>query len=246
MAELRSYLAGNWQSGTGNDIPLVNPTNGETLATVRPATELGEAMVHARDVGGPALRAMTFAQRGARLEAMAAAIHDAREELLDLSTKSGGNTRGDAKFDVDGATAVLAVYAELAKSLGDARFLVDDEPEGLFHGSKLRAQHVCVPRHGVAVHINAFNFPAWGMIGKAAVSILAGMPVVSKPATSTAALAHRIAEILVEKSVLPAGTLSLLMGPAGDLLDHVVAQDVIAFTGSAGTGRVIRNACPCR
>lgn len=240
MAELRSYLAGEWQSGSGDEIALVNPSNGDAIASVRRAGPLGDAMTHAREVGGPALRAMTFVQRGALLEAMAAAIHDAREELLDLSTQSGGNTRGDAKFDVDGATAVLAVYAELAKTLGDTRLLVDDEAQALFHGSKLRAQHVRVPRHGVAVHINAFNFPAWGMIGKAAVSILAGMPVVSKPATSTSALAHRIVEILVDRECLPAGVFSLLMGPAGDLLDHVGPQDVIAFTGSADTGRTIR------
>ncbi len=167
-------------------------------------------------------------------------MHGHREELLDVAMENGGNTRGDAKFDVDGGIAVLAAYAELAGTLGDAPWLLEGEAEPLMRGSKLRAQHVLLPRLGVAIHINAFNFPAWGMLGKLAVALLSGMPVVSKPATSTAVVAARIAEILVAEGELPTGAFSLLLGPAGDLLDHVGPQDVVAFTGSADTGARIR------
>src|SRR5690606_32023384 len=185
-------------------------------------------------------RSMSFAQRGELLTAMSKAIYAKREELLDLAVADTGNTRGDAKFDIDGATAVLAAYAELGAQLGETPLLTEGEAAPLISGGKIRAQHVRVPRHGAAIHINAFNFPAWGMVGKAAVAILAGMPVVSKPATSTSLVAHRIAQILVEGEVLPAGVFNLLMGPAGDLLDHVHSQDVVAFTGSADTGTKIR------
>ncbi|TPV94266.1 MAG: 3,4-dehydroadipyl-CoA semialdehyde dehydrogenase [Myxococcales bacterium FL481] len=241
MTELRSYLGGDWRPGVGDEIALVNPSHAGRIGHVRRAQGLALAVAHARDTGGPALRALTFAQRGRLLERMAAVIHAERDALLDLAGRSGGNTRGDAKFDVDGATAVLSVYAELAKGLGDRSHLIEDDAQPLYHGSKLRAQHVRLPRHGVAVHINAFNFPAWGMIGKAAVALLAGMPVVSKPATSTSALAHRIAELVLADGMLPRGAFSLLMGPAGDLLDHLEPQDVVAFTGSADTGRLIRS-----
>ena len=141
---------------------------------------------------------------------------------------------------MDGAAFTLSAYAELGKALGDRRFLVDGEGITLGRTPRFHGQHIAVPRHGVAVHINAFNFPAWGLAEKAAVALLAGMPVVSKPATSTGLLAHRIMEILAEKAVLPEGALSLLAGSAGDLLEHLGPQDVVAFTGSSDTGAQIR------
>lgn len=240
MKRLRSYLAGSWHEGQGDPIILHNPATESPVAELGRATELGAALRHAREVGGPVLRALSFAQRGALLARLAKLVHAHREELLDLAMENGGNTRGDAKFDVDGGIAVLAAYAELAGTLGDAPWLLEGEAEPLMRGSKLRAQHVLLPRLGVAIHINAFNFPAWGMLGKLAVALLCGVPVVSKPATSTAVVAARIAEILVAEGELPAGAFSLLLGPAGDLLDHVGPQDVVAFTGSADTGARIR------
>jgi phenylacetic acid degradation protein PaaN len=240
MRVLDSYLNGTWRSDDGPRTPLVNPATEEVLAEAGQARGLGGALAHARDVGGPALRAMSFKQRGALLQAVAKLLHGKREELLDLAVASGGNTRGDAKFDVDGGLGVLAAYAELAEALPDAPWLVDGEPAVVVRTSKVRVQHVLQPRHGVAVHINAFNFPAWGMLGKAAVAWLAGMPVLSKPATSTSPVAHRIAEIIAEAKVLPEGALQLLIGPAGDLLVHLGPQDVVAFTGSADTGAKIR------
>lgn len=240
MKQLKSYLAGTWHEGQGGSTVLVNPATEAPVAELRAASGLAEAMKFARDVGGPNLRALSIPERGKLLKALAKLLHEHREELLTLSTQSGGNTRGDAKFDVDGATGVLATYAHLSKSLGEGPWIPEGEATEILRGSKIRAQHVLLPRHGVAVHINAFNFPAWGMVGKLAVSLLAGMPVLSKPATSTAPLAARIGEIIVESGLLPEGAFSMLLGPAGDLLDHVGPQDVVAFTGSADTGAKIR------
>ena len=241
MKELQSYLGGAWVSGDGDPTTVVNPSTSEALATLRSVGSMGEAMDHARTVGGKNLRAMSLPQRGEMLKALAKLLHEHREELLELSVVSGGNTRGDAKFDVDGATAVLGAYAYLAKSLGEGPWISASDPVEIMRGSKIKAQDVLVPRHGVAIHINAFNFPAWGMVGKLAVALLAGMPVVSKPATSTVALAARIGEIIVESKIIPEGAFSLIVGSAGDLLDHVHGQDVIAFTGSADTGLRIRS-----
>ena len=241
MRTLTSYLHGTWQPTAGEPAAtLVNPATEEPLALVGRAHDLAEAVAYGREIGGPALRRLSFKARGAILQAMAKRIFEHREALLDLAVLSGGNTRGDAKFDIDGATGVLAAYAELAEHLGDHPWIVEDEPAALLRTSKIRAQHVSLPRHGLAIHINAFNFPAWGMVGKAAVAILAGMPVLSKPATSTCLLAHRIAELLAEGDLLPPGAFQLLAGPVGDLLDHVGPQDVIAFTGSAAVGARIR------
>jgi oxepin-CoA hydrolase/3-oxo-5,6-dehydrosuberyl-CoA semialdehyde dehydrogenase len=243
--QLDSHLRGSWTSGDGAPRSLVNPTTESELATIKSVTSsLADAMRWGREVGGGNLRKLSFAERGALLETMAKVLHDAREELIDVAIQNGGNTRKDAKFDIDGGIAVLAHYAWLAKQLsegaGEHPWIVEDEPAPVYRGAKIRAQHILVPRHGLAIHINAFNFPAWGMLGKAAVSLLAGMPVLSKPATSTAWLAHRIFSLLLDAGCLPEGSFQLLMGSAGDLLDHVGPQDVIAFTGSQAVGTSIK------
>ena len=236
--QLDSHLEGSWKSGDSAPRVLVNPATEQEVATIRSVTgSLAGAMAWGRETGGESLRAMSFAARGELLDKMAKVLHDAREELIDVAIANGGNTRKDAKFDIDGGISVLAHYAWLAKRLGDQPWIVDDaEATEVYRGSKIRAEHILVPRRGLAIHINAFNFPAWGMLGKAAVSLLAGMPVLSKPATSTAWLAHRIFEKLLEAECIPAGSFQLLMGSAGDLLDHVGPQDVVAFTGSQGVG----------
>jgi oxepin-CoA hydrolase/3-oxo-5,6-dehydrosuberyl-CoA semialdehyde dehydrogenase len=241
MQTLRSHVGGGWVEGTGALDTLVNPATEEPLARAGAGgIDRKAALEFARARGGPALRALTFAERGALLKAVCDALTAHRNELLDLSVTSGGNTRGDAKFDVDGAIFTLAAYAEIGKGLGGARVLADGEGITLGRSPRFHGQHIAVPRHGVAVHINAFNFPAWGLFEKAAVALLAGMPVLTKPATSSAILAHRMVEILLEKAVLPEGALSLLVGGVGDLLDHVGPQDVVAFTGSSETGQKIR------
>ncbi len=241
MKTLHSYLGGRWIEGSGTRQTLVNPATEEALAQVSSeGLDLAAALAHARRKGGPALRALSFAERGMLLKEMAKAIQAHRDELLDLAVANGGNTRSDAKFDVDGAIFTLQTYAELGASLGTAKFLIEGEGVQLGRSPRFHGQHVSVPRHGAAVHINAFNFPAWGLAEKAAAALLAGMPVLSKPATSSAMVAHRVMEILVEKKVLPEGALSLLVGAPRDLPALLGAQDVLAFTGSGDTGARIR------
>ena len=242
MKNLASFVSGKWIEGKGGKpAELVNPATEEVLATTSTdGIDFGAAVAFARDKGGKALRAMTFAQRGEMLRAMSKSIHAKRDELLSLAQANGGNTRGDAKFDVDGAIGTLAAYADLAPEIGDTHILADGDGVQLGRGARLFGQHVYLPREGVAVHINAFNFPAWGLAEKAATALLAGMPVISKPATSTALVAHRIVEILVEDKVLPDGALSLVCGSVGDLLDRLGGQDVIAFTGSSITAAKLR------
>ncbi len=241
MHRLQSYLAGQWQTGQGDGTPLIDPSSGATLAL---AGALGlsraAALEHARRVGGPALRAMTLRQRGAALKALSAAIHAQREPLIDLGVANAGNTRGDAKFDIDGATGTLAAYAALAAELPERGFLSDGPGQALGRSPRFWGQHVWVPRHGVAVHVNAFNFPAWGLCEKMACALLAGVPVLEKPGTPTALMAERIAHIIVDSGALPPGAFSFLCGEAGDLLDHLGPQDTVAFTGSSATAHVFR------
>jgi 3,4-dehydroadipyl-CoA semialdehyde dehydrogenase len=243
MLELRSYVGGRWVAGSGASQALLNPTTEEPLASVSSeGIDLNAALHYARSTGGPALRSLSFKDRGALLKGIADAIQTERERLLELGIANGGNTRSDAKFDVDGAIATLLAYSETATSLGAGTFLVDGEGSQLGRSARFHGQHIAVPRHGVAVHINAFNFPAWGFAEKAAVALLAGMPVLSKPATSSALLAHRIMELIVEKQLLPDGALSFLVGSARDLVSHLGGQDVVAFTGSGETGTQLRGA----
>ncbi len=239
--KLRSWVCDSWVEGEGEGTPLFNPTTGEEIGRASSAgVDFAAALHHARYVGGPALRALNFSERGALLLKMAESLHARREELLALATESGGATRGDAKFDVDGGISTLSAYAKMAEQLGEAHFLLDGDSIRLARNPRFIGQHVLLPRVGVAIHINAFNFPVWGMAEKAAVALLAGMPVVSKPATSTSALAVRAGECWVEDGILPPGAFSWIAGSPGDLLDHVQGQDVVAFTGSAATAERIR------
>jgi len=240
MIRLSSYVQDQWVEGTGTPAVLVNPSTEEDVAsTSTEGLDMAEALRFARDVGGPALRDLTFVQRGELLKQMANVLHEHREELLDIAEKNNGGTRGDAKFDVDGATGTLASYARLGAKLGEQSFLTDG-PVTRLSRARFVAHHIRLPRPGVAVHINAFNFPAWGTFEKVAVAILAGMPVVTKPATATAWLAWRMTQIIVHAKILPPGAISLICGSAGDLLDHLGPHDTLAFTGSADTGGYLR------
>ncbi len=241
MQTLRSYVAGQWQAGGGSPQVLLNPATEQPLAhAASEGIDLRAALDYARSKGGPALRALTFAERGALLKSMADALQGERDTLLSLGIANGGNTRSDAKFDVDGAIATLLAYAEIGAGLPSKNILVDGEGVQLGRSARFHGQHIAVPRRGVAVHVNAFNFPAWGFAEKAATALLAGMPVLSKPATSSAMVAHRVMEVIVEKKLLPEGALSLLVGAPRDLLAHLGSQDVLAFTGSGDTGARIR------
>jgi 3,4-dehydroadipyl-CoA semialdehyde dehydrogenase len=239
MQLLASYLSGAWSTGSGARATLVNPSTEAVLAEVHTGGhDLAAAFGHARTAGTGELGQLTFAQRGALLAGLARAIHGAREELIALAIANGGNTRGDAKFDIDGGAATLSHYAELAARLGGARLLGDGEPIQVGRTARMGGQHVWATRRGVAVHINAFNFPGWGLCEKLACALAAGMPVIAKPATATALVAHRMVELFAP--LLPPGALQLLVGPAGALLDQLGPADVVAFTGGSATARTLR------
>jgi oxepin-CoA hydrolase/3-oxo-5,6-dehydrosuberyl-CoA semialdehyde dehydrogenase len=241
MQQVPSYVGGRWAAGGPNAQTLVNPATEEPLASASSeGIDLAAALEYAKSTGGPALRALTFAERGALLKGMAEALQGARDELLEIGIRNCGNTRSDAKFDVDGAIGTLLAFAELGAKLGAGRFLVDGEGLQLGRSPRFHGQHLAVPRHGVAVHINAFNFPAWGLAEKAAAALLAGMPVLAKPATATVLLAQCAMQRIVEKKALPEGVLSLLAGAPRDLPALLGAQDVLAFTGSGATGERLR------
>jgi len=242
MATLHSYVCGAFSTARGEEVALLDPATEETVATANcGGFDAEAALQHAREVGGRALRALSFAQRGELLARMAAAIHDHRDALIETSVRNGGTTRGGAKFDVDGAAGTLSAYAELGRRLGDARELGDGETVMIGRGAKLAGRHAWVAREGVALFINAFNFPAWGFAEKAATALLAGMPIINKPATATAWTAVRLAEILIEAAILPAGAFQQLLGPVKELLERLGPQDVVAFTGSSRTGVLVRS-----
>lgn len=242
MQKLENYVLGSWRAGSGKLAQLHDPTTGEAIAECGTGgIDMKAVLAYARDVGGPRLREMTFGERGEVLAAASKIINGARDELIEIAVKNGGNTRKDAKFDIDGAWSTLFAYAEFAKRLGDARVMLDGDADQLGRTPRFVSQHVLVPKQGVAVHVNAFNFPGWGFAEKAACAWLAGVPVVTKPATATAMLAERIVRLLSDAKVLPDGALQLLCGSTGDLLDHLGPQDVLAFTGSADTGYLLRS-----
>jgi 3,4-dehydroadipyl-CoA semialdehyde dehydrogenase len=239
MQHLASYLAGSWSKGSGSFSTLVNPATEEVLADVASGGhDLARAFAFARRDGAAELAKLTFAQRGELCAALAKAIHTAREELIALAIANGGNTRSDAKFDLDGAAVTLSHYAELGAKLGNATLLGDGEPVQVGRTARMGGQHVWASKRGIAVHINAFNFPAWGTCEKLACALVAGMPVITKPATATALVAFRLGQLF--EPLLPAGVLQMLIGPAGDLLDHCQPTDVVAFTGGSATADTLR------
>lgn len=238
---LRSYVGGRWHEAQSEFVPLVDPSTEEELGRASSSgVDFSGALAWARDKGGPALRAMTFAERGVLLKAVSKVLREHRDELLELSRRNNGTTVSDGSFDIDGAGGALAYYASVAKGLGDRRSLVEGGGVQLSRSEGFWGQHLLVPKHGVAVHINAFNFPAWGFAEKAACAWVAGMPVITKPATATALVAERCVEIIVGADILPDGALQLISGSTGDLLDLLGPHDVLAFTGSAATALGLR------
>ncbi len=240
IVQLKSYVEGQWVAGSGTGVPLYNPTTEAVIAeAASDGIDFGAALDYARTTGRASLGALSFAERGQLLKAMSKKLYEFRDELLDISTTNAGTTRSDSKFDVDGGTATLAYYAGVAKGMPEGNRWVEEGSEQLTHTPRYVGRHICTPIAGAAVHINAFNFPAWGMLEKVAVAFLAGVPVVAKPGTSTAMPAVRIVEILVESGILPEGAFSLVTGSARKLLNHVGFGDAVAFTGSHGVGSKI-------
>jgi 3,4-dehydroadipyl-CoA semialdehyde dehydrogenase len=236
---LESYLGGQWSRGDGVETELVNPVSGEILASVSArGLDLDAALQFARKRGGAALRSLTFAERAKLIGAIADALAANRGRYEAIAIANSGNTRGDAAIDIDGGIGTLKYYARLGASLGDARLILDEKPVRLAKAENYQAIHLLAPRRGVAIHINAFNFPSWGLWEKAAVSLLAGVPFLAKPASATAWLSHAMVRDVA--NVVPVGALSLLCGSADGLLQHANGEDVVAFTGSSATANCIR------
>jgi oxepin-CoA hydrolase / 3-oxo-5,6-dehydrosuberyl-CoA semialdehyde dehydrogenase len=239
---LQSYAQGQWVTGTGSPAELFHAVTGDKVAE---ATSQGldfKCMLeYARTVGGPKLRTMTFHQRARMLKAMAQHLMAHKEELYQVSAATGA-TKADSWIDIEGGIGTFFAYASLGRrEFPDETFYVDGPVERISKGGTFLGRHVCVPLEGVAVHINAFNFPCWGMLEKLAPTFLAGMPAIVKPATVTAFLAERLARVMAGAGILPEGALQIICGGVGDLLDHLTCQDVVTFTGSAGTGRKLKS-----
>lgn len=239
---LTSYLNGRWQDGTGEGSALRDPVTGETLAHASAeGLDLAEGLTWARATGGPALRAMTYGQRAAMLRAIADVLTANREAYGEIALRNSGNTAVDAAMDIDGGIGTLKYYASIGKRLGDARLLMEAGSDQLAKDEAFRAAHIWTPVHGVAVCINAFNFPSWGLWEKAAVALLSGVPVVAKPATATAWLTHKMVEDVVQAGVVPDGALSIVCGGGRGLMDALGRSDLVSFTGSFETARGLRS-----
>jgi len=238
---LRSYVSGDWHTAPDEGRPVFDAVTGEEIARVSSTgIDFGAALAHGREVGGPALRALTFHQRAALLKALGQHLREHRDELYAVSARTGA-TLGDSKFDVDGGIGVLLAYASKAKrELPNDTVYVEGAVEPLGRGGTFLGQHLLTPLHGVAVQVNAFNFPVWGPLEKFAPAFLAGVPSLVKPATPTAALTAKLVELVIGSGLPPEGTLQFVAGSLGDTFDHLTGQDLVAFTGSASTARTLR------
>ncbi len=203
---LESYLSGRWMRGEGVETRLVDPVNGDELATVSAkGADLDGALAFARKQGQAGLRPLSYAERGKLIGAIADVLAANRPRYEEIAIANSGNTKTDAAIDIDGGIGTLKYYARLGAGLGEAHTLLDEKPVRLAKAENYQAIHLMLPRRGVAIHINAFNFPSWGLWEKAAVSLLAGVPVLAKPASATALLAHAMVKDVVAAKVLPEG-----------------------------------------
>jgi oxepin-CoA hydrolase/3-oxo-5,6-dehydrosuberyl-CoA semialdehyde dehydrogenase len=241
MPLLGSYVEDRWVTASGAGQPVLDAVTGAEVAQVSSAgIDMQAALEHGRRVGGAALRGLSFHDRAALLKSLGAYLREQRTALYEVSAHTGA-TLGDARFDVDGGIGVLLSYASKAKrELPNDTVYVEGAVERLGRSGQFVAQHVLTSMRGVAVQINAFNFPVWGPLEKFAPAFLAGVPTLVKPATQTAYLTARLVELIVESGILPAGTLQLVCGSVGDLFDHLTEQDLVSFTGSAGTAARLR------
>jgi oxepin-CoA hydrolase/3-oxo-5,6-dehydrosuberyl-CoA semialdehyde dehydrogenase len=239
---LKNYAEDRWVAGSGEPAELRSAVTGDVVAiTSSRGLDFARMARFAREQGGPALRAITFHQRAALLKALAEALTARKQELYELSYDTGA-TKGDAWIDIDGGIGTFAVYQSKGRrELPDNRILIDGNVESLSRGGTFQGLHVCTSLQGVAVHINAFNFPVWGMLEKLAPTFLAGVPAIVKPASATAYLAEAAVRIMIEANVLPKGALQLVSGSLGDLFDHLTCQDVVSFTGSAETAQKLQS-----
>ena len=238
--KLESYVKGHWTAGS----ELIEVRSAVTGDVVAEATsgglDLREALAYARNVGGKNLRKLTFHQRADLLKKLAQYITERKDQLYKLSFQAGA-TRTDNLIDVDGGIGTLFVYAGKGRrELPNSTFLMDGAVEQLGKTGTFAGQHIVTSLQGTAVHINAFNFPCWGMLEKLAPALLGGVPVITKPATVTSYVAHALARMIAESGILPEGAFQFIVGSTGDLFDHLTCQDVVSFTGSASTSEKLQ------
>ncbi|MBT6163980.1 MAG: phenylacetic acid degradation bifunctional protein PaaZ [Crocinitomicaceae bacterium] len=238
---LQHFVKGQWLSADERDsVEILHAIHGNVHARAsNEELDWQQVLNYGREVGNPALRALTFQERGLMLKALALHLHSKKEHFYQLSQATGA-TRIDSWIDIEGGIGNLFSYASLRRQFGDQPFALDGDAIGLSKGGSFVANHLLVPKEGVAVHINAFNFPVWGMLEKVAVNWLAGMPAIVKPATATSFLTEGVVREIIRSGILPPGAIQLICGPARQLLDHVDERDVVTFTGSASTGMKLR------
>ncbi|MFZ1703587.1 MAG: phenylacetic acid degradation bifunctional protein PaaZ [Saprospiraceae bacterium] len=238
---LKNYIAGDWISGQGQEKKLYDASTGLVVAE---ASSMGINMAQsydfARSVGNKNLRKLTFQERGIMLKKLALYLLDRKEKYYEWSYKTGA-TKGDSWIDIEGGIGNLFANASLRRKMPDLPYYIEGDTIGLSKGGTFVGHHILVPKEGVAVHINAFNFPIWGMLEKCAVNWLAGMPAIVKPATLTSYLTAIVVEDMITSKILPEGALQLICGSARDILEHVNSQDVVTFTGSASTGLLLKS-----
>ncbi|MGI8843727.1 MAG: phenylacetic acid degradation bifunctional protein PaaZ [Gemmatimonadaceae bacterium] len=239
--KLRNYALGEWIEGTGKSADLVHAVTGEKIGEASSGGLDFRGMTdYARSVGGPSMRALTFHQRAAMLKAMARHLMERKDDFYTVSAATGA-TRTDSWVDIEGGIGTFFAYSSRGRrEFPNETFHVEGPTEPLSKGGTFMGRHICVPLEGVAIHINAFNFPCWGMLEKMAPALLAGVPCIVKPATVTSYLTEAMFRSMVEAGIFPEGAIQLICGSAGDLLDHVSEQDVVAFTGSAATGQMLK------
>lgn len=242
VIELQSFAKGNWVRQDDNPVLLPSAIDGSPVASLgRTDLDFAGMRTFAKSRGGPALREMTFHQRAKMLKALALYLSERKDRLYELSYLTGA-TLADSKIDIDGGIGTLMVFASKGRrEMPDGHVYLDGDVEQLSRGGSFVGQHICLPLQGVSVHINAFNFPVWGMLEKVAPSLLAGVPAIVKPASATAWLTHACFEMMIASGLLPDGAVQLVCGSTGNLLDLLDCQDVVSFTGSASTANMLRS-----
>ncbi|TXK73999.1 phenylacetic acid degradation bifunctional protein PaaZ [Mesonia sp. HuA40] len=240
MQKLESYIEGKWVAGSGEGVPMVDAVSGETIALSDTSGFDFEKVLQYGRKQGDTLRRMTFQERGNMLKKLALHLTKKKKQFYEISYKTGA-TKIDSWIDIEGGFGNLFANASLRKVFPNQAFDVEGNPIDLSRGGRFMAHHILVPKEGVAVHINAFNFPVWGMLEKCAVNWMAGMPAVVKPATNTAFLTEAVVREIIQSGILPEGSLQLISGSARSILDTVESQDVVTFTGSADTGRMLKS-----
>ncbi|WGF92919.1 phenylacetic acid degradation bifunctional protein PaaZ [Aequorivita marisscotiae] len=239
--KLQNYILGTWVTGTGEGVPMHDAITGEIIAlSDTEGLDFAEILQYGRTKGGEVLRKMTFQERGNMLKSLALHLVKKKADFYEISYRTGA-TKVDSWIDIEGGFGNLFANASLRKLFPNQSYHVEGDPIDLSRGGRFMAHHIMVPKRGVAIHINAFNFPVWGMLEKCAVNWMAGVPAVVKPATNTSFLTEAVVREIIASKILPEGALQLITGSARTILDSVESQDVVTFTGSATTGRLLKS-----